>query len=188
MILKDIFGKILAILVLVASLFLIYLLFKLLISINPNVAAAIIAGLFATMGVLYNQRHNKLKDIAELHRKEKINLYKSFMDYFIKILLKVKNKQIDKIEIENDDEENSQFLFNFQKNLIIWGSTEVINKYGNFKKSIFKAQGLEILIQVDDFLQAIRTDLENSNKGLRRGDLIKVFLLDPEELDRLDSK
>jgi CRISPR/Cas system endoribonuclease Cas6 (RAMP superfamily) len=185
MILKNIFGKILAILVLVALLVLFYLLFRLLISINPNVAAAIIAGLFATSGVLYNQRHNKLKDIAELHRKEKINLYKDFMDYLIRILLKVKNKEIDKIE--NEDENNSQFFFNFQKNLIIWGSTDVINKYNNFKKSTFKAKGLEILILVDDFLQAIRTDLENSNKGLKRGDLIKVFLLDPEELDRPNS-
>ena len=45
--------------------------------------------------------------------------------------------------------------------------------------------GLRNFLYVDDVFRAIRDDLELSNEGLAEGDLVKQFLIDPGELDRV---
>ena len=42
-----------------------------------------------------------------------------------------------------------------------------------------------MLLIMDDIMQAMRKDLGLSNWGLVRGDLMKMFLTDPETLDKM---
>ena len=75
----------------------------------------------------------------------------------------------------------------FTRDLIVWGSPSVIKKWEKFRLAGLIASE-EILLFVDDVLQEIRKDLGNSNIGLKRGDLIKLFIKDPSELDRIMLK
>lgn len=145
-------------------------------TLDPNVKAALITALAATAGVLFNQRYNKIKEIREAHRSHKVQLYQEFI---LKIGESLKNSK--ELPEGIDD-----FIRKFICELIIWGSPDVIKKYQNFHKKNSDVNPNErILLFLDDLYQAMRKDLQNSNKNLKRGDLIKLFLEDPEKVDEL---
>ena len=73
----------------------------------------------------------------------------------------------------------------FPKDLIVWGGSEVISKYERFRELSIKPQSENILLLADDMLQALRKDLDVSNKNLKRGDIVKLFLKNPAELDAI---
>ena len=75
-------------------------------------------------------------------------------------------------------------FLSFSKKLLLWGSPAVIQKYENFRKAGQNRSGMELLGFADDVFRAMRADLGLSNDGLGRGDLIKLFLSDPENLDK----
>ena len=75
------------------------------------------------------------------------------------------------------------FFVSFTRDLIVWGSPGVIKAYENFRRG--SSSSSVVLFLVDDILREIRRDLGNSNWGIKKGDLIKLFSKDPEELDRV---
>lgn len=154
-------------------------------TLNPNVIASLIAALTAVFGYLYNQRKSKLRDIAETHRLQKVELYKSFMDMTVNILMKTKTGELNELpdgQIPSDLEK--QFM-HFTRDLISWGSPEVIKTFKKFRDSSEHGPNPQVIVLVDDILHAMRKDLGHSNFGLRRGDLIKLFIKDPHEVDKL---
>ena len=58
----------------------------------------------------------------------------------------------------------------------------MIKAYTNFRNI---GEQPQILLKVDDMLRAIRQDLGHSNRGIKKGDLIGLFLSDPEKLREL---
>jgi hypothetical protein len=72
----------------------------------------------------------------------------------------------------------------FTSEFVVWGSPEVLRKFAAWRVAAQASNTSESLLAVDDLLQSFRTDLRNSNKGLKRGDLIRLYLRDPFELDR----
>jgi hypothetical protein len=78
--------------------------------------------------------------------------------------------------------ELEEVIFSMQSNMIVWAAPSVIKDYQNFK---LNPESGKILHYLDDTLRKIRKDLGHSDSGLKRGDLIKLFLRDPEELDKL---
>ena len=79
------------------------------------------------------------------------------------------------------------FFFNFTTNVMLWGSPGVLQHYGSFRRTGQQSDPNVVLL-MDDILQAMRKDLGLSNWGLARGDLIKMLLTDPETLDALVKK
>lgn len=61
-------------------------------------------------------------------------------------------------------------------------SPAVIRAYTAFRNT---GTNPDIVLRIDDLLQAMRKDLGNSCWTLNRGDLIKLFITDPENLDVL---
>lgn len=100
----------------------------------------------------------------------------------IGLLKAVKENRINNSEYQN---ELNDLFFSFTGDVIVWGSPSVIRAY-----SAFRSIGADpkIILRVDDLLQAMRKDLGNSNWGLSQGELIKLFVTDPEKLDELTSK
>lgn len=64
----------------------------------------------------------------------------------------------------------------------MWGSPAVIKAYTAFRST---GSDPHIVFRLDDLMQAMRKDLGNSNWGLARGELIKLFITDPETIDPL---
>jgi hypothetical protein len=151
---------------------------------DEKMAVAIIAActtLFVSVvTVVYTQQKTKSREIANSHRPQKVEIYKRFMDKAVVGLLKAtREKRIERPEYQKELEE---LFFSFTGDVIVWGSPSVIRSY-----SAFRSTGADpnILLRVDDLLQAMRKDLGNSNWGLTRGELIKLFITDQEKMDEM---
>ncbi len=146
------------------------------VGLDKQVGAAIIAGcvtlLVSVISVVYTQQKTNLREIANSHRPQKIEIYKNFMNQAIVGLLKAsKEKKFDDPEYRKELED---FFFHNTGEFIVWGSPEVIKAYSAFRGAIKPTN--EIVFEIDDLLQAMRKDLGNSNKGLKRGELIQLFV------------
>jgi hypothetical protein len=151
---------------------------------NPNVVAAIIAALAAITGALYTQRQTRLREIQESHREPKIKLYEKFMDIIDKIMDLSRQNRLAEISENSVPAELEELLRELRRGLLIWASPGVIRAYERF---LFLGQGggFQVLQGADEVFRSIRKDLGNSNWGLAHGDLIKLFLKDPSEYDRM---
>ncbi len=153
-------------------------------SLDTGVVAAIIASaatvLVSVFSLIYNQRQTKEREIAESHRPKKIKLYKRFMDEAIVGALRLAEKEDGKSIYDKELQQHlKNFFLQFTADLIAWGSPQVIRAYKEYRKS---PNSPYILFKVDDMLRAIRQDLGHSNRGIHSGDLIKLFLSDPDKL------
>ena len=151
-------------------------------SLGANAAGAIIAALAGLVGVLYTQWQSKSRDIAESHRGEKIRVYTLFFDIVEDFMQRAKEDPEPLQEAELSEEQLRRFA-ELTRGFIVWASPKVIRAWLEFRQRA--AEGPGVMLQIDDVLQAIRKDLGNSNFGLSRGDIVKLYLSNPEELDSI---
>lgn len=78
-----------------------------------------------------------------------------------------------------------EFMVEFKTNVVLWGSPKVINAQLNFQK--VSESGGNVLFPVDELYKAIREDIGLSNKGLDKRQLVKMYLLHPDELDVMSA-
>ncbi len=152
---------------------------------ESQVAAAVIAfsgTIIAGIGaVVISLQRSKSREIAEAHRPKKIELYNSFITTMIGIIRKHKGSDSKALE---GDKEIEEFFFKFTAEVVLWGSPGVLGHYASFR-NLGQEENPKIILIMDDIMQAMRKDLGLSNWGLSRGDLMKMFLTDPESLDKL---
>jgi len=152
---------------------------------ESQVAAAVIAfsgTIIAGIGaVVIAQQRSKSREIAEAHRPKKIELYNSFITTMIGIIRKHKGSDSKALE---GDKEIEEFFYKFTAEVVLWGSPGVLGHYATFR-NLGQEKNPNIVLIMDDIMQAMRKDLGLSNWGLSRGDLMKMFLTDPETLDKL---
>lgn len=152
---------------------------------QSQLAAAIIASsgtLITGIGVaVVAQQRAKSREIAEAHRPKKIKLYNSFITTMIGILRKHKGSDPKALE---GDKEIEDFFYKFTSEVVLWGSPAVVRHYATFR-NLGQERNPNIILIMDDIMQAMRKDLGLSNRGLSRGALMKMFLTDPESLDKL---
>jgi hypothetical protein len=154
------------------------------VGLDEKMSAAIIAActtVFVSVAtVVYTQQKTKSREIDNSHRPQKMEIYKRFMEKAVVGLLKAsKEKKFETPEFQNELEE---LFFSFTGDVIVWGSPAVIRAYTAFRNT---GANPEVVLRIDDLMQAMRKDLGNSNWTLNRGDLIKLFITDPEKLDEL---
>jgi len=152
---------------------------------KSQIAAAIIAftgTVIAGIGaVIISQQRSKAREIAESHRTKKIELYSTFITKMIEILRK--HRGADSAMLE-DSKEIEEFFYNFTAEVVLWGSPGVLRHYATFRH-LGQNRNPNVIIIMDDIMQAMRKDLGLSNRGLSRGDLMKMFLTDPDSLNKL---
>ena len=156
------------------------------IGLDEKLSAAIIAActtVFVSVAtVVYTQQKTKSREIDNSHRPQKMEIYKRFMDKAVVGLLKASKEK--KFETPEFQKELEELFFSFTGDVIVWGSPAVIRAYTAFRNT---GANPDIVLRIDDLMQAMRKDLGNSNWTLNRGDLIKLFITDPENLDALMS-
>ncbi len=152
---------------------------------ESQIAAAVIAfsgTIIAGIGaVVIAQERSKSREIAEAHRPKKIELYNSFITTMIGLIRKHKGSDSKALEGDKDIQE---FFYKFTAEVVLWGSPGVLGHYATFR-NLGQEKNPNIILIMDDIMQAMRKDLGLSNWGLSRGDLMKMFLTDPESLDKL---
>ena len=160
-------------------------------TLQTEVATAVVAGsvtIIVGIGTVFIGRYYEKKRQIELeHREKKVEIYESFMAVWFERILKGKKEATSTTKVvatdqQNDDLEN--FLRDFTRNAILWSSHGVIKKYAVFRDSTLNAKQAsveslyETLFQFEDVLFEIRKDLGNSNRGLKKGDLLVLFIND----------
>ena len=150
---------------------------------DPNVVAAIIAALTAVTGVLYNQRQARILAAVEAHRDKKIAVYNKYLDlvYFYQDQVK---QGVDPVDREIAKEEEA-WIRDLTRGILVWGGPSVVKAWLSFRAGASAGTGAAPLLAADGMMRAMRKDLGNSNWGLKGGDLVKLFLSDPSELDQM---
>jgi hypothetical protein len=164
-------------------------------SLEPNLASAIIAAsatmVVAVLTVVIGKYFERKKEIENQQREKKIEVYEKFMEkWFDKLLESSKSKDKNKNVLE--DEAFIQFLSEFTRKLILWGSDGVVKKYSSFRKeSLMPSQEsspFASLYNFEQILFEIRKDIGHSNQTLKPGDLLTLFINDLQRATMEKSK
>ena len=154
-----------------------------LIKTDAKIAAAIIGGMFTVFAgltaVIITQKQTKLREIEEAHREKKIEIYNKFITAATSMVA----AQNDNLDIKAPtDKELINIMFDFKKEIILWGSPKVIKAQLKMEK-LTQENSKFLLVAVNNIYKAMREDIGLSNSGLNNNELIKLFLLDPNEMD-----
>ncbi len=153
-------------------------------SADPKISAAII-GAMTTMfvgiaAVIITQRQIKLREIEEAHREKKVEIYQKFLGT-ITSLIAGQNEQVT-IKAPTE-QELIDYLVEFKTEILLWGSPKVIKSQLEFER--ISGSGGDVFMAVNNLYKAIREDIGLSNAGLNNLELVKIFLKDPDELDKI---
>ena len=144
-------------------------------------AATILAGIGA---VVFSQQRTKTREIAESHRPKKVELYTKFVKKVMEVMQKSKDDASYNVLV--DEADLPEFFQEFTTDLILWGSPSVIRNYHRFRQhSTSGDSGANIIVVMDDVMRSMRKDLGHSDWTIQQGEIAKLFLRDPEELDKV---
>ncbi len=156
-------------------------LLRVLSTLDPNVAAAIIAGsttiiaaiLALTIGKYFEAKAQR----RAAHRDKKINLYDSFLERLWPLFTGGAPEGQ-----TTEDLVPVKFLREMHRSLILWSGPEVLRAYAIWKKGLTTqgdAPRAKSMIQLVDFLFALRKDLGHSNKSIKPEYLVGFMLREP---------
>jgi hypothetical protein len=140
-----------------------------------TIAASVIAAsatiLVAVFGTLASKHLERKQEIEKEHRERKLQVYQQFMDYQFAAMQGRRKK----LSEEKKKEFDRAYHDTFPQALISWGSEDIIRKYADWVKWDEPEADVDIL-ELEKILLAMRRDLGYTNKGLRKGDLLRTFL------------
>lgn len=149
--------------------------------IQKEVAAAIVATvgtiLVSVISVTVGKYYERKRSIEQELREKKIPMYNRFVEFFINFMMseKLTGKQM--------GEKDALAFFNkFTQEIMVWGSDEVVSLWSSYRRIFINPDNGETsynnLFEFEKLLLAIRKDTGHKNKGLKRGDLLGLFVND----------
>lgn len=176
----------------VAAFFVIKFTWKIFTGLDKQVAAAIVAGsatvLVSVITVVIGKNLEKKREIVQQHSMQKREFYEKFLEEFFRFTRKHSKEEGRLTQIVGPpiaDEKLVEFFDEASRKLILWANKGVIKE-----NSLFRSFGVrtstsgsdpKILIQFEKMLFEIRKDLGHSNRGLKQGDLLSVYI-EPQSL------
>lgn len=127
------------------------------------------------------QRQNEeIKTIKEKLSDKKYQSYTDIFDLFFKIFQS-------KIDPKGQDKKLVEELLKIQKGFLIYASDEVLEKFIEWR-SIAGKNGLGHMIPFLEIFPLIRKDMGNKNTSLSAKDILKLILLNTEDVDGFYKK
>jgi len=150
---------------------------------RSGVAAAVVTAsatvLIAVFTFVASQRADQRRLIEQSVREKKLPLY----DHWMRFLF-----ETNQIVGDLTDDEITQKIMEFNREslhtLVLWVSEPVLAAYNEIQKIVIAnvASGAEpapnLLFAFEDVLLAVRKDLGHSNQGVKRGDLLRLWVSD----------
>lgn len=145
-------------------------------TVPKEIGAALIAAattvLVATLTVTLGKYFERQKELDALHRDKKLEIYDQFLTQFFSVWF-----------TEGKAAEGEQtpdmvaFFRNFTGKLVLWGGPEVVQVFAEWKEHLAAGRpDAQSVFLTEKFLNAIRSDLRHSSKGLARGWFARLFL------------
>lgn len=138
---------------------------------NPTVGASIIAAVATVLLGIYTQYLLKKRQLEDVHREKKIQIYEEFMKMAAAHLAQ-ENSNLKQKKIPQ--EKVAEFFFRFKTDLILRGSSRVIKAISKFEAA--SSEGGDVLAAVDEIYRAMRKDVGLSNFGLKHKELVGVYV------------
>ena len=153
---------------------------------GSTLATLVTAAITVLLAVYLNyksQEKIKEREREEAHRKKKIEMYSDFLDLVSRMFAAV-NPEIEADEVSPD--EMVEFILRFKKSILLWGSPKVIKAQLEYEKgsvlAMERKDNKKLLLLVDRLYRAMREDIGLKNKGLKKGDLIRLSLKNHDEI------
>ncbi|PSB54359.1 hypothetical protein C7B77_18375 [Chamaesiphon polymorphus CCALA 037] len=150
--------------------------------ISATILGAMITAIVGLVATIITQIQTKSREIEEAHRGKKVEIYQKFLGT-VASLIGGQNKQ--STIKQPTEQELIDFMFLHKTEILLWGSPNVIRTQLEFQKSNSPdSEYFDKFTAINNVFKAIREDIGLSNDGLNNLELIKLFLKDPDELDR----
>jgi hypothetical protein len=153
---------------------------------DPGITAAVIGAIAVMVGGIWSHYSSRRREINSRHFIEKKNAYMRLVDLIFDLFKSVKG------EGEVPESEMMNRLFDFKRELMVWGDGAVIDALSLYetRSADLAGQGdlSESLLVVDDLLRAIRRDLGHNDSGLKRGSLVGLLLISDDREKLLSKK
>jgi len=146
----------------------------------PQVSATVVTAVVTLIGsaltLVFTKKWDRHREIQQEHRKQKTPLYEEFIAFLFKLFMASKDGS------SLTEDEMKAFMVKFTRGLTIWGSNDVILKYGEFRQiSTANPDATRMAAVIEDILFSIRSDLGHPS-GLKRGDLLRLFINDLDKI------
>ena len=147
-------------------------------TVDAVVIVALITGAVSIVGVIISSVVAKSLDYRRARREyltqKREKPYGEFIDMVYKIQQNGKNGN------KYTDEEMVNDLMTFSKEITLWGSSSVVNKWVKFKENGMKnSGGLDNVLLTEEIMNAMRKDL--GLRKVKKGNLLSFFINDIKE-------
>ena len=158
----------------------------LLLQLPATVAATVVVGPLTVLGsivaaLLVTQRSRE-SEIEKDHRRQKIPVYEEFLGFMFSVLLAGNTDREPPSE-----NEMLGFFSDFTGKITLWGGPELVKTWNEVRAmgpSSAREDGTvdtTVIFAWERLLFAIREDIGHSNKGLKQGDILRLFVNDIDE-------
>ena len=144
------------------------------IGIIATTSVTLIVGLGA---VLISQNKIKKRELAEVHREKKIELYTRFNTMIFELFAGNNENVTGEIPTEQS---LVDFMIEFKRDLMFRASPKVIRAMNNFEKNSDNPE--KIIRYVDNLYKVMREDIGLSNFGLDSFQLMQIILKDKSDI------
>ena len=138
--------------------------------------AAVLTVLGSVAPLIYSTYKNRQREIEQALYEKKEPVYESLMNFMFDVLKKSKTDE------SFDEQEMIDFLMKFSKELMLWGSDDVVRAYVRWRRvTSSNPTPTVMLLALEDLFRAIRLDFGHTNKGIEKGDLLSFIITDIDE-------
>lgn len=150
-------------------------------AIDPTLAGGILAAsatiLVSVITIMLSKRQEHKVEIEAQLRQKKIPIYEKLIEFIFLITFAEKLGKN-----QPSEREMIQFFADTTKDLVVWGSKEMVKAFGDFRENLMSSveggEPTKVLATVEDLLFAIRKDLGHKHVGIKRGDILRLYIND----------
>jgi len=146
---------------------------------NPQVAAAIAAAaatlIVAVVTVVGGKLLERQATVAKELRDKKSPVYEDLLKFMFRVLTATQQGK------PVTPEEMFTLLADFTQRLMVWGGDPVVVAWVRFRQG-GSGDAKQLLLSVENVIEAIRRDLGHKNANLTPGDLLSLFVFDAKQV------
>lgn len=154
-----------------------------LLKVDPELGAALATGFVAVvvtvLSVAVSKYYERRSAVEQALREQKVPIYERLIDFVFRITFAEKRG-----ETVPTEQEMVLFMTELTRDLVIWGSPDVIRSFSSFKRlssSAGSGSHIPIMFAVEDIFRAIRKDLGHGDTLLKKGDILAIYINDIDE-------
>jgi hypothetical protein len=155
--------------------------FRIFASLNSDIAVAIIAAaatvFVSVLSIVLGKVYEARERIQKEHREKKIPVYDDLIRFMFRVMM------VSKTGDSPTEKETLDFVIGFNQRIMIWGADEVLAAWVKWRRfateqAAASPEPLKLLFLYEEVILAIRRDLGHKNKGLKRSDILALFVND----------